>query len=163
LTKNPQADSLAALVAARDEAREMIREIHGVIKDAKQAKKEIIEILEQGANVLVMLHVNRAIEEKVNFVDKRMAEVVEISSNQVRSNVQKIAETLKEHTDYVEDLAQTVLKLSNLVKDKVDAKEEILEIHSKRLDIQLQRLNAHDDMFIHVAHLLEEENNATNE
>ena len=132
--KNPQADILTSLVQAREEAREILRELHGTIKDAKQSRKEVIDILEQGANLLVMLHVNRALESQIDKVDKTVAQTVEIATNRIYSEVQHVAERLNSKTTYIEDLAVQMMTLSNQIKSESQAMDEWRDLQAGRID-----------------------------
>lgn len=58
-------DTLNQLVAARDEARATLVELHGVLKDLRQERAEIRELLRRGSTVLVVTAVTHALEEQI--------------------------------------------------------------------------------------------------
>lgn len=64
-------DTLAELAAARDEARAVMAELHGLIKDAKQERAAIKESLQGGATMLTLTAIKMSLDRELPpMVDK---------------------------------------------------------------------------------------------
>lgn len=146
MTKSPQTDTLAALVAARDEAREILRELHGVIKDAKQAKKEIADLLQQGTTLLVLSAVEAALEKHIEITTNRFQQAVNDGTDKFKFQLSQLSASVREREAYVEETAKTVIALSNVVKEKIEIWQDWVEAVDKQLD-------SHGNMLIHLSHL----------
>lgn len=60
-----QIDTLAQLVEARNEARQTLAELHGLLKDLRRERAEIKELLNKGATRLVVTAVYASLQEEL--------------------------------------------------------------------------------------------------
>jgi hypothetical protein len=74
----PRIDSLAALVEARTGAREVLREMHGLLKDLRRERREVLDLLETGSQLLVAQAVNHYLDAHLDAHVDKMKGIIDI-------------------------------------------------------------------------------------
>ena len=117
MSKNPQADSLAALIAARDEAREAAKELHGLIKDAHQAKRDVLDFLNKGTTILVLAAIEAELEKYMGEVQERTEFLINEVTGRLSGRIDAVIRRVDEREETLEKLAVRTSDMSQLWRE----------------------------------------------
>jgi tartrate dehydratase alpha subunit/fumarate hydratase class I-like protein len=113
--------TLEELVTARNEARETLKELHGLLKDCKQAKAEIRSMLNHGTAIMVLECINESMDREIEKIRKHLEHNVEQATVKVMTRFDSVARHLEEREDELNGLSReliTYLKRNNKEKSE---------------------------------------------
>jgi methyl-accepting chemotaxis protein len=130
------ADTLTQLAQARDDAKVMLTELRGTIKDSRQAKNEAMEFIRQTAAFLVVSAVNHTLQKEQETVRQGLQESLETMTRKVASKANEVTthmdEQLKEMTEVVENVTVAV-EGTNKVHELVHWMHDVVHKHNDAL------------------------------
>lgn len=112
--------SLDQLIEAREEAREVLRELHGVLKDCKRAKAEIVQLLNRGTAVLVLSCLNEELDHTVEKVSIHLGHTIDEAVIKVMTRFNQLSSLLDEREETVQETLRIVSGTTEQVQRFLD-------------------------------------------
>lgn len=112
--------TLDELVKAREEAREVLKELHGVLKDCKRAKAEVVQLLNRGTAIMVMTCLNEELDKVVDKVDVHLGHTIDEAVKRVATRFSELTTILdlrQEQLDNTVETVQETVKTINMFMD----------------------------------------------
>lgn len=116
--------TLDELVAAREQAREVLRELHGVMKDCKRAKAEVVALLQRGTAMMVLEALNEELDKAVKSVSIHLTHVIDEASKQVLARFTEVAKQLEVHEESLRTREQIVQETAEIVTNWLERQKE---------------------------------------
>lgn len=116
--------TLEELAAARDEAKEVLRELHGVLKDCKRAKAEVVSLLHRGTAILVLECLNETIDKQINEAGIAMNQIINDASDKVAKRFNEVARQLEQHEEHLEERERLCQETAQVVTAWLERQQE---------------------------------------
>ena len=140
------ADTLAQLAQARDDAKDLLIELRGTIKDVKTTKREALDFIKTSASYMVAVAVSKSLEtqterhkqqlhESLEIIVRKIASGSQLAIDHVNQKEAEFTSTIENVTDAVENMN----KIAELVKWLHDAVHS-LNAHSAEHESRIAKL-----------------------
>lgn len=123
MPQNPE-DIWTKLSKATQDARDEATQLRGLIKDARQAKKEMIEFLKEVTGELIVTTINHLLKEKMNVVDRVFSEKIEHLTRHMNSEVGKVTGEMNDYAKLLSDGLERVRISDKAMQTFVDLQRD---------------------------------------